>query len=78
MSAASMWYAQNAAQMSDGETEVWTGTGGTKGDKEKDEWAPYLQEWPVNPLGTGDYKVEITSDGEISVTTESDNATSTT
>ena len=68
MSAASMWYAQNADQMSDNQ-KVWTGADG-------EGWEDYLQEWPDNPLGTEDYEVTIYSNGKISVTPEPDSAES--
>jgi len=67
MSAAAMWYAQNPGKGTD-----WTATGGTKakfddeGNPEQD-WAPYLQEWPVNPLGADEYSVKIDEDGNITI-----------
>lgn len=59
MSAASIWYAQNADQISD-EGETWTG--------ENDEgWTAYLQEWPEHPEGNKKYKVKIDKEGNITV-----------
>ncbi|MGJ0848611.1 type II secretion system protein [Tissierella praeacuta] len=64
-------------------TEVeWTSTGGTKASSINDAdtnnsnaWANYLQEWPKAPTGTKytdengkDYKVTISTTGDITVT----------
>lgn len=58
MSAASMWYAQNPSG------------GGTKWSKSQneDQWKAYLQEWPDNPLGSGEYTVTIDANGNITIT----------
>lgn len=57
MSAASMWYAQNPT----GSTTWGSGTN-------ESQWSAYLQEWPDNPLGTGDYTVTIDEKGDITIT----------
>ncbi|MFY9395036.1 MAG: prepilin-type N-terminal cleavage/methylation domain-containing protein [Halanaerobiales bacterium] len=57
MSAASMWYAQNP----NGKTTWGSGTN-------ENQWSVYLQKWPDNPLGTGDYTVEIDEKGDITIT----------
>lgn len=67
MSAAAMWYAQNP-----GKGTEWSAEGGTKAEFEDDgvpkqEWAPYLQEWPVNPTGGSDYTVTIDKYGTITI-----------
>lgn len=62
ISAGSMYYAQNAGQMS-GNVE-WTGN-------DNEDWDDYLQEWPKNPSG-GSYKVVITTTGDVQVTSISD------
>lgn len=54
-SAASMWYAENP-----GSSTSWDGSG--------NEWEDYLQEWPDNPTGDGNYEVDIANDGEIDIT----------
>src|SRR5690554_2790955 len=57
MSAASMYYAEHSGTMP--EKVIWTRNETTdgEGNKIKEGWEDYLQEWPDNPLGTGDYKV---------------------
>ena len=62
MSAAAMWYAKNP-----GEGTTWTRGGKKEGEDGKEGWGAYLQEWPDNPLGTGDYKVTIDTDGNIEI-----------
>lgn len=57
MSAATMWYAQNP----NGQT-TWDST------TNQNQWGAYLQEWPDNPLGTGDYTVTINANGNITIT----------
>ena len=56
MSAASMWYAQNPTA-----STTWE-----RGTNES-QWRAYLQEWPDNPLGTGDYTVTIDEKGDITI-----------
>lgn len=58
-SAAAMYFAENVIE----EAEITiTSTSG--------ELNSYLESWPENPLGTGDFKVTITSEGSISVDIE--------
>lgn len=66
VSAASMWYAQNSTTPGLTWPQTWNPSGGTSGAGQP--WGNYLQEWPVNPLGTGDYTVTIDQNGDISVT----------
>lgn len=54
-SAAAMWYAQNP-----GESTEWTGNEG-------EDWGDYLDEWPKHPEGNKKYKVEIDTNGNITV-----------
>ena len=39
--------------------------------KDTNHLDPYLESWPENPLGTGDFVVTINEDGNITVVTES-------
>ena len=57
MSAASMWNAQNP-------------TGSTTWCKSQNanQWGAYLQDWPDNPLGSGDYTVAFDPNGNITIT----------
>lgn len=59
-SAAVMYIAENGVPP--GEIKI-TSTSGQLG--------PYLESWPENPLGTGDFVVDIDEDGNITVGTES-------
>ena len=52
--------------VSGGEDAIWSAQGGTKAGTEitgsHETWFNYFDEWPTNPLGTGDFVVEIAGD----------------
>lgn len=58
-SAAAMYYAEHSGTMTE---QVTWGVG-----QNEDIWKDYLDEWPDNPLGTGDYVVTINKNGTITI-----------
>lgn len=58
-SAAAMYYAEHSGTMT---ASVTWGV-----NTNKDQWEDYLDDWPDNPLGEGEYTVTIGSNGDISI-----------